>query len=90
MMWHQFCWTNEYKERQQGKKQRVDAVSYNAPADVKPDYYRVAEVADPPSSSGSSQAAPAAAAPQGCFCSQCGKKADGGAKFCSGCGNKLN
>lgn len=89
-MWHQFCWTNEYKERQQNKKGRTDEVSYNAPADVKPDYYRVAEVSDPPSQASSSRSTPAASAPSGRSCSGCNRSGlTEECKFCPGCGNKL-
>lgn len=93
-MWHQFCWTNEYKERQQKKKGRQDQVSYNASADVQPEYYRVAEVADAPSSSSSGnsskQTSAPAPAPSGRSCSACSRSGLGDeCKFCPGCGNKL-
>jgi hypothetical protein len=41
------------------------------------------------SSTTAAAAAPAAAATRGAFCQQCGRKGDGDAKFCSGCGSKL-
>jgi len=78
-MWHQLCWTTEYKERETNKKAAKDQLSYNTGADVKPEYYRVSEVHDKPESvvSVPSSQPSTPSTNEGAvanFCSQCGKK----------------
>merc|ERR1711934_551340 len=92
--WHSICWSLEFKEREAQKKHNKDVTSYNKPADIQPEYYRVADPATgSPSTmeSGASARGGNTSSVEGGakFCSGCGKARTAADRFCSGRGSKL-